>query len=126
MEFYSRRVLDHFLHPRNPGPMDAPDAVGRSCDEPHQATYVLHLRVRNGRVEDARFQAQGCVATIAASSALTVVVQGRTLEEARRISSADLLEELDGMPESKCFSLEASLRALHEALDSLEAVDAHA
>ena len=120
MEFYSRRVLDHFLHPRNPGPMDAPDAIGRSCDEPHKATYVLHLRIQDGRIEDARFQAQGCVATIAASSALTVLCRGRTLAEARQVSQEDLLEELGGLPEDKRFSLHASLRALVEALDSLD------
>jgi len=120
MEFYSQKVLDHFLNPRNPGPMDAPDAIGRSCDEPHKATYVLHLKVVDGRVEDARFQAQGCVATIAASSALTVLVRGQTLADARRLGPADLLEELDGMPEDKQFSLHASLRALVEALDALD------
>ncbi len=120
MEFYSRQVLDHFLPPRNPGPMDTPDAIGRSCDEAHKATYVLHLKVQDGRVEDARFQAHGCVATIAASSALTVVVQGRTLAEARGVTTSDLLEELGGMPEDKQFSLHASLRALVEALDALD------
>lgn len=120
MEFYSRQVLDHFLHPRNPGPMEAPDAVGRAWDEPHQATYVLHLEITDGRLADVRFQAQGCVATIAASSALTVVTRGRTLSEARTVSSEDLLEELGGMPEDKRFSLSAVLRALHEALDAFE------
>ena len=120
MEFYSRSVLDHFLKPRNPGELDAPDAEGTACDEAHQAACVFQLRVDAGHLAAVRFRTQGCVASIAASSALTDATEGLSLAEARRIGPDDVLMLLDGMPEDKQFSIRMVLRALARALDDYE------
>jgi nitrogen fixation NifU-like protein len=52
---------------------------------------------------------------MACASAVTELVQGRTVEEARRVSREDLLRNVGGVPE-------ASNHAAHLAIDALRAV----
>ena len=64
-------------------------------------TVRFAIRVKDGIIEKARFKAQGCVAAIAGSSALTELVQGQGLEEALAITKDDLAAALDGPSERK-------------------------
>ena len=101
MEQYSATVMDHFLNPRNVG--DLPDAhgVGMASNPQDGDTVRFAIRVEEGVIEVARFKAQGCVAAIAGSSALTELVQGKGLKEALAITKDDLAAALGGLSERK-------------------------
>ena len=68
---YSQQVLDHFQHPRNAG--DLPDADVTAEVENPACGDILRLaaNVQDGRLQEVRFKARGCVAAVAAASALT-------------------------------------------------------
>ena len=72
----------------------------------------LTLRVAEGRIEEIRFLAQGCVPAMACASMLTELVKGKTLAEARQLRREDLVTALGGLPK-------ASLHASHLAIDAL-------
>ncbi len=78
---YSPTLIDHFRNPRNAGMMREPDGVGEGESEQCMDLARFYLRVRGGRVEEARFQAYGCGPTLAACSAGTEVAAGTALEE---------------------------------------------
>ena len=78
---YSRQVLDHFQHPRNAGEVANPDASVQIENPACGDVLKLTLRVVDGRIQEIRFLAQGCVPTMACASLLTELVQGKTIAE---------------------------------------------
>ena len=72
----------------------------------------LWLRVQEGRIEEVKYRAKGCVPAIACGSALTEMIAGKTIEEARRVRRVELVLKLGGLPQ-------ASLHASHLAIDVL-------
>jgi len=78
---HSERLLDHFQNPRNPGELAPPalvvDVTNPACGD----MLRLSARVENGRVAEARFLTRGCTASIAAGSALTEWMLGKSPEE---------------------------------------------
>jgi nitrogen fixation protein NifU and related proteins len=112
---YSSQVLDHFQHPRNPGEVANPDASAQIENPACGDVLKLTVRVTEGRIEEIRFLAQGCVPAMACASRLTELVQGKTVTEARRLRREDLVRALGGLPH-------ASTHASHLAMDTLAAV----
>ena len=75
---HSERLLDHFQNPRNPGEL-APPAVKVDVTNPACGDILrLSARFEDGRVAEARFLTRGCTASIAASSALTEWMTGKS------------------------------------------------
>jgi len=67
------------------------------------------------RIADIRFRAKGCVPTMACGSAITELVKGRTVAEARNLSREELIRKVGGLPP-------ASDHASHLAIDTLAAL----
>jgi nitrogen fixation NifU-like protein len=120
VEQYSPTVMDHFMNPRNVG--DLPDAHGVGmASNPQDGDMVrFSIRVTDGVIETARFKAQGCVAAIAGSSALTELVQGKKLEGALSITKEDLAAALGGLSERKQSCSLTCLEALRLALEQCD------
>jgi len=94
-------VMDHFLNPRNVGDLPGADGVGEvgavSCGD----VMRMSIKVRDGRIAEARFRTFGCGTAIAASSVATELVQGRTVEEALKFSNEEVSAALGGLPAAK-------------------------
>src|SRR5439155_3417608 len=73
---YSARTIEHFRHPRNVGRLEHANAVGSVDDRATENFISFYLLVEAGRIVAARFRTFGCSACIAASSALTELVEG--------------------------------------------------
>ncbi len=109
---YSPQVLDHFEHPRNVGDLENATAIAQLDNPACGDVMKLSLRLENGRIVEARYRAKGCVPAIACGSALTEMITGHTVNEARSIRRIELIMKLGGLPR-------ASLHASHLAMDAL-------
>lgn len=98
---YNEVVRDHFEQPRNQYRMTDASAIGEASNPVCGDRLKLFLRLEAGRVARASFQAQGCPAAIAASSATTELLTGRTVEEARALTNDDVERALGGLPRGK-------------------------
>ena len=98
---YAPRILDHFLNPRNVGALPDADAVGEVGAAVFGDVMKLSLRIRGGRIEEARFQAYGCGTAIATASAMTELIKGRTVDEAATFSNQQVIDALGGLPAEK-------------------------
>jgi nitrogen fixation NifU-like protein len=81
-ELYQSVILDHNKKPRNTGVVE--DANRLADGHNPLCGDVIHLtaRVRDGRIEDLRFEGSGCAISTASASLMTQAVKGRTVEEA--------------------------------------------
>ena len=99
---YSERLLDHFQNPRNVGELPAP-AITFEVSNPACGDILrLSVRVEGDLILDARYKVRGCTASIAAGSALTELVIGKTRREVASLSAKAIEEAVGGLaPESK-------------------------
>lgn len=94
---YPARLLDHFQNPRNVGDLEAP-AVTVEVSNP-ACGDILRLAVRweDGAVAEARYKVRGCTASIAAGSALTEWLIGKSRREVEAFRGAIVDEAVGGL-----------------------------
>ena len=99
---YSDKVLDHYENPRNVGTFakDEAEDVGTGLVGAPACGDVMRLqiKVKDGRIEDAKFKTFGCGSAIASSSLATEMIKGMTLDEAAQIKNTQIVEELNLPP----------------------------
>jgi nitrogen fixation NifU-like protein len=113
---YSPTVMDHFKNPRNVGEILQPDGVGEVGNPVCGDMMSVYIKVENDRLADVKFKTFGCGAAIAVSSMITEMAKGKTLEEAMKISNADVAEALGGLPPNKLHCSNLGADALHSAI----------
>ena len=118
MANYKPQVIEHLVRPRNVGEISSPSGIGESGDAACGDVARFTVGISNAHVEDARYKAYGCAACIAAGSALSELVRGRSLIGAAQVSKVDLENALGGaLPEGKEHALVLVLDALHKAFE---------
>jgi nitrogen fixation protein NifU and related proteins len=95
---YSDLALEHFRSPHNAGELPHATAVVEVTNPVCGDVLRLAVRVEGGRILEARFKTQGCVASIASSSMLTDLLVGKAPLEARSITAQQIADALDGLP----------------------------
>ena len=114
---YSEVFKDHLANPRNAGELADADAVAEQSNPVCGDRLKLSLRVRGGHVEAARFLAYGCPPTLACGSALTVMLEGLTVEEAARLTRQDIVRAVGGLPARKGHAAALAVETLRAALE---------
>ena len=112
---YSPTLVEHFLNPRNAGLMREPDGTGVDEYEGCGDQARFYLRVREGVVAEARFQAYGCGPTIAAASAASERVTGRPVEALVSLKAQEIEDAVDGLPEDRKHAADVVAGALRAA-----------
>jgi len=120
LSMYSPALLDHFHNPRNAG--DLPEADIRVKSENPVCGDVLELamQVSDGRITSTRFRVQGCVPAVACASALTELMSGKSLDEAKTLGREEVLRAVNGVPPASTHAVELALDALRQALKAFE------
>jgi nitrogen fixation NifU-like protein len=114
---YRDYILDHYRHPHHHGTLAQPDQHVEVDNPLCGDRLSFDLRFADGRIADIAFQGRGCAISQASASILTDEVIGMSLEEAGKLTKADILDMLGveiGPARLKCALL--ALKGLKMAL----------
>jgi len=118
---YSKKVMQHFLHPKNVGEIKDADGIGKvgnpSCGD-IMYVYIKVSKNKQGKeiIKDIKFKTLGCGAAIATSSMVTELAKNKTLKEAMKITRDDVAKYLGGLPPIKMHCSNLAADALHAAI----------
>jgi nitrogen fixation protein NifU and related proteins len=112
-------ILEHFRNPHNAGDLADATAIAEVMNPVCGDTMRLSVRTEGGRIVEARFKTQGCVASIAAGSALTDLLVGKTVAGAREISARGISDALGGLPPETMHAAELAVEAVRAVLVKL-------
>lgn len=96
-DLYREHILDHYKNPRNHGSIAEADVSVEGTNPLCGDELHLDLKVVDGRIAEIKFHGRGCSISQAATSMMTELVEGRTIEEAAALTRADIEEEM-GIP----------------------------
>ena len=114
---YTAKVKEHFLNPKNVGVIENADGVGEVGSLACGDALTLYIKLdENKLIKDAKFQTFGCASAIASSSALTEIIKGLSLEDAKKITNDDIANYLGGLPKEKMHCSVMGRVALEKAI----------
>jgi nitrogen fixation NifU-like protein len=114
---YNQTVMEHFMNPRNMGDIKDADGVGEVGAAACGDIMKISLKIKDGKIEDARFKTFGCGSAIASSSMATELIKGRTIDEAMNFSNQEVVDALGGLPPVKIHCSVLAEEALKAALE---------
>ncbi len=114
---YSKKVLQYFFHPVNVGKIENPDVTARTGSPACGDMIKLYIKFDGDKIAEIKFQSYGCASNIATASMLTEMVKGKTIDEARKYTFQQVVEDLGGLPRIKYHCAVLAVTALRIALD---------
>ena len=116
MALYSDKVMDHFMNPRNVGEIADADGVGEVGNAKCGDIMKMYLKIKDGKINDVKFETFGCASAIASSSMATELIKGKTIDEALAVTNKQVVDELDGLPAHKLHCSVLAEEAIKKAL----------
>src|SRR6266481_4168312 len=113
---FSTVFKDHLANPRNAGELSDANAIAEETNPVCGDCLRLSLRIRNGRIEAARFLAYGCPPTLACGSAIAEMIQGMTIDDATKLTKNRIVAAVGGLPSRKQHAASLSIETLQAAL----------
>ena len=113
---FTDEVIDHFSNPRNVGEMVDANGIGDAGDPSCGDTMRLYIKVEENVITGVSFKICGCVAALASASVTTVLVKGKTIDEALMITNTDISDALGGLPEQKLHCSVLGAEAIRNAV----------
>lgn len=117
---YSPQVLDHFENPRNAGIVENADCSVQLENPVCGDVLRLTARVNGECISAIRFQAKGCVPSMACASALTELVDGKPVADAARLTRESLVAHLGSLPKASSHAASLAIDALAALIKKLE------
>lgn len=114
---YSQEVIAHFTNPHNLGEIKDADGIGEVGNAKCGDLMQLFIKVRDDKIEDAKFKTFGCCAAIATSSMITEMIKGKSLSELKEVTNKAVAEALGGLPKVKLHCSVLAEEALKSALE---------
>ena len=112
---YSEQTIEYFMNPKNLGRMNDPDGasvVKGLCGD----TVEMYLVVKDEKISEILFFTDGCGPTIACGSAATELVKGKSINDALKISPAEIIDKLGDLPEQSIHCAILAVNTLHKAI----------
>ena len=115
---YSKKVLNRFQKPKFVGEIKKADAVGEVGNVKCGDVMKVFIKVKDNKIQDIKFKTYGCVAAIASSDYLCEIAKGKTMEQALKITSKDVIKKMGNVPVIKLHCSVLAQNALKKAIEN--------
>ena len=117
---YSKRAIEFYVNSVNVGTLEVPNIVTTFLG-PCGDLIKLYLKIgKKDKIEGAKFYYLGCPGSAASASAMTAILKGKTISQAKKMTQDDILNELGGLPKSKSDCAKLSIKTLRKAIAEYE------
>ncbi|MCF7803157.1 MAG: iron-sulfur cluster assembly scaffold protein [Candidatus Marinimicrobia bacterium] len=116
---YSNKAISLILNKTNLGALDNP-SVCMTFQSDCGDTLILYANFTGNIFREVKFQYIGCVGLLSSASALSLLLQDKSLEEAANIQESDIYEYLEFIPEGKHDCVEFTIESLHTMVRRLK------
>jgi nitrogen fixation NifU-like protein len=120
MDLYREVLLENYKNKANRGKLENPSISKKSSNPLCGDSLELDIKIEDGVVKDIKFDGAGCAVSVAATSMLIDKVIGKRVEDVRKITKEDLINEINPnltLSRIKCATL--GYNSLMEALSEL-------
>lgn len=90
MQQYSDIIKQHYHHPRNTGKLSNPTHTAEQLNPLCGDEIKVYLNIKDGIVLDIKYEARGCMISIAAASVLSEYLKGESVAEIKKITKEDI------------------------------------
>ncbi len=124
MAYYSKKVMEHFMHPKHMGKIKNADGIGDTknlrCGDIMKIYILVEKKNGKERIVDAKFETMGCGHAISISDMICELAEGKTIEEAKKIEFKDIADEVGEVPKPKLHCIRLAETALKLAIKDYE------
>ena len=115
---YNQKVLEIFKNPNNAGGLHGANGTAKLVDKNCGDVFKFYLKINKDTnvIEEAKFKTMGCVASIVCSSVLTELVTNKGIEQAKLLTSQDIINVLGELPSEKMFLADTCIETLNHAI----------
>lgn len=121
MEYYSKKIIGRFLHPKNLGKIKNANGIGDTTNLRCGDLMKIYIKVeKKGRkeiIKNAKFETFGCGHAIAISDMICDLVKGKTFAEALKVGLEAIVGEIGPIPPVKMHCAKLAQAALKVAID---------
>ena len=118
---YTEKVMENFTNPKNVGEVENANAVGQVGSPACGDIMKMSMKINDdGIIEDVKFKTYGCGAAIATSSVATEMIKGKHVDEARKLTNQQVIDDLGGLPPAKIHCSVLAAVAIQAALEDWE------
>lgn len=119
--YYSKKIIEHFLHPKNWGKIKDADGVGDTQNLRCGDIMKVYIKVEKKKgkeiIKEAKFETLGCGHAIASSDLICELVKGKTLEKALKIGYKNIADILAPLPPQKIHCAYLAEQGLKSAIE---------
>ncbi|MFA5992875.1 MAG: iron-sulfur cluster assembly scaffold protein [Candidatus Pacearchaeota archaeon] len=120
---YSKKVMARFTKPKFAREMKDADAVGEVGNVKCGDIMRVYIKVKDNKIKDISFMTYGCVAAIASSDYLCEIAKGKTLAQAAKITSRDVIKVMGDVPQIKIHCSVLAQDALKKAIENYKKIN---
>jgi nitrogen fixation NifU-like protein len=121
-QYYSQKIIDHFLNPKNMGKIKDANAIGDTQNLKCGDIMKIYLKVEKRRskevIKDAKFETMGCGHAIAISDIICELIKGKSLTEALKIGYQDIVKEIGHVPPQKVHCAHLAQQGVKMAIEN--------
>ena len=114
----NEKILAILANPKNVGQMRDADAVGKVKGEKCHDFSKLFVKVEDRTITETKFQTYGNAVSIAATSVISELVKGKTIDEILQIKIDEVLSQLGNVTSEQKECVESSLGLIPSCVNS--------